>query len=159
MKKAADPARKRRGQWRRRVDEYPDGRPPIASHAWKQGGKLMIRLGASAIAISVALGFTTTSPALAASDIVDGPAVNWEVSLWGPPRAFTEALEVMKDKLAERTEGRIILRIYHGDPLDHPVVSVDGIDFPVFDQQAGFRNDFKGGDDIAVDDLYHFQLC
>jgi TRAP-type mannitol/chloroaromatic compound transport system substrate-binding protein len=92
----------------------------------------MIRLGASAIAITVAVGFTTSAPP-AAADIVEGPAVNWEVSLWGPPRAFTEALEVMKDKLAERTEGRFTLTLQYAEAISPSRENLDGLQVGAFE--------------------------
>lgn len=35
---------------------------------------------------------------------VDGPEVNWNLSVWGKERAFTSGIEAIRDYVAEKTD-------------------------------------------------------
>ncbi|OWU68370.1 hypothetical protein ATO1_25345, partial [Phaeobacter sp. 22II1-1F12B] len=56
---------------------------------------------------------TMGSSALA-QDIVEGPEVTWNVSLWGTPRAFTQPAEDFSELLAERTGGKFEFKLFYG---------------------------------------------
>lgn len=68
-----------------------------------------------------------------AQDIIDGPEVEWSMSLWGNPRAFTEPAEEFKRLLAERTDGRFQLELFYGAQLSAPKENIDGLQIGAFE--------------------------
>jgi len=92
----------------------------------------MIRFRNALVAASAAvLLMGTTAPAPAQT--VEGPEVSWEVSLWGPPRAFTVALETMKDMLAERTDGRFKMTLHYAEAISPARENLDGLQVEAFE--------------------------
>jgi TRAP-type mannitol/chloroaromatic compound transport system substrate-binding protein len=83
----------------------------------------------AATAAVVLMGTTAPAPA----QTVEGPTVSWEVSLWGPPRAFTEGLEVLKDMLAERTDGRFTLTLHYAEAISPSRENLDGLQVGAFE--------------------------
>lgn len=59
---------------------------------------------------TVAVAFATVSTAVAAAE-VDGPSVNWRFSTWGKPRAFTEGIEHLSKRVAEKTGGKFKIQV------------------------------------------------
>lgn len=84
---------------------------------------------AAATATLVLVGATGPAPA----GTVEGPEVSWEVSLWGPPRAFTQALEGMKEMLAERTDGRFTLTLHYAEAISPARENLDGLQVAAFE--------------------------
>ncbi|GAB5376420.1 MAG: TRAP transporter substrate-binding protein [Acuticoccus sp.] len=68
-----------------------------------------------------------------AQDIVEGPEVTWNVSLWGNPRAFTQPAEDFKRLLAERTDGRFTWDLFYGAQLSGPRENLDGLQIGAFE--------------------------
>ena len=62
-------------------------------------------------AVAVALGMAGAAQAGSHSDMVDGPAVTWNHSIWGKPRAFTTGLEFIAAELDRRTGGKFQLKL------------------------------------------------
>jgi TRAP-type mannitol/chloroaromatic compound transport system substrate-binding protein len=73
------------------------------------------------------------SAPVSAQDVVEGPAVAWEVSLWGPPRAFTMGLEHIRDVLAERTDGNFELRLHYAEAISPSRENLDGLQVGAFE--------------------------
>ena len=87
-----------------------------------------------AAATLVAAGASLTgSVAPAAAQMVDGPEVNWKMSLWGKRRAFTEGVEYVSAQLAERTGGKFTLKLFYGDQLSKSKENLDGISIGAFE--------------------------
>lgn len=63
-------------------------------------------------------------------------AVNWDVSLWGKRRAFTENVEKLAELVAHKTNGEFTLNISYGG-LSKPKENLDGIAIGAF-QMAQF---------------------
>lgn len=89
-------------------------------------------------AVAVALGMAGAAQAGSHSDMVDGPAVTWNHSLWGKPRAFTKGLEYLSDELARRTGGKFEYNLSYGG-LSKPKENLDGIEIGAF-EAANFCN-------------------
>lgn len=81
-----------------------------------------------------AVGATTTGGlAPAAAQMVDGPEVNWKMSLWGKRRAFTEGVEFVSAQVAERTGGKFTIKLFYGDQLSKSKENLDGISIGAFE--------------------------
>ncbi len=57
----------------------------------------------------------------------DPMVVNWDVSLWGQPRAFTAHLEKLAELLDERTDGKFTLNLAYGGELASSRENLEGI--------------------------------
>ncbi|WP_238373162.1 TRAP transporter substrate-binding protein DctP [Heliomarina baculiformis] len=68
-----------------------------------------------------------------AQDIVEGPEVTWNVSLWGNPRAFTQPAEDFSELLAERTGGKFEFKLFYGAQLSAPRENLDGLQIGAFE--------------------------
>lgn len=89
-------------------------------------------------AVAVALGMAGAAQAGSHSDMVDGPAVTWNHSIWGKPRAFTAGLEYIAAELDRRTGGKFQLKLSYGG-LSKPRENLDGIQLGAF-EGANFCN-------------------
>jgi TRAP-type mannitol/chloroaromatic compound transport system substrate-binding protein len=78
----------------------------------------------AAVAICVAL------PAAAA---VDGPKVAWDLSVWGPPRAFTAGIEALSKYVSTETGGKFTIKIHYGDALSKGPDNLDNIKLGAFE--------------------------
>jgi hypothetical protein len=90
----------------------------------KKRGLLSIRLGVA----GVILGLSATS-ALA----VDGPKVSWNLSVWGPPRAFTAGIETLASYVSKETDGKFTIKIHYGDSLSKASDNLDNIKLGAFE--------------------------
>jgi len=88
----------------------------------------------SVAAASAVYGFTFGATA---AEMVDGPKVNWSLSVWGKPRAFTAGIEALRDIAKERTGGKFNIKIYYGGALSKSRENLDGIKLGAF-QMAMF---------------------
>jgi TRAP-type C4-dicarboxylate transport system substrate-binding protein len=68
---------------------------------------------------------------------VDGPSVNWNLSVWGKQRAFTASAEAIRDYVAEKTDGKFKIKIHYGEALSKSRENLDGIKLGAF-QMAMF---------------------
>lgn len=59
--------------------------------------------------------------------------VTWNVSVWGKRRAFTEHIEYLAEKVAEKTDGRFELKIAYGEALSKSRENLDGIAIGAFE--------------------------
>lgn len=70
--------------------------------------------------------------------------VTWNVSVWGKRRAFTEHIEYLAEKVAEKTGGKFKLNIAYGGSLSKPKENLDGISIGAFEMAqicAGYHAD------------------
>ena len=70
---------------------------------------------------------------------VDGPRLNWDVSLWGKPRAGTAVADALAAVVEERTGGAWRLKLHYGEALSKARENLDGIAIEAF-QAAMFCN-------------------
>ncbi len=89
--------------------------------------------------LSVAAAATVAGFAFGASaaEMVDGPKVNWNLSVWGKSRAFTAGIETLRDIADERTGGKFKIKIHYGAALSKSKENLDGIHLGAF-QMAMF---------------------
>lgn len=59
--------------------------------------------------------------------------VTWNVSLWSKRRAFTEHLEYLSEKVAEKTGGRFEIKLHYGGALSKSRENLDGIAIGAFE--------------------------
>lgn len=59
--------------------------------------------------------------------------VTWNVSVWGKRRAFTEHIEYLAEKVAEKTGGKFEIKIHYGEALSKSRENLDGIAIGAFE--------------------------
>lgn len=99
---------------------------------------MMFRVIKGIAAAAVAVGLAGAASAASHSGMVDGPAVTWNHSVWGKPRAFTSGLEFISEELARRTGGKFQYKLSYGG-LSKPRENLDGIQLGAF-EAASFCN-------------------
>ncbi len=87
-------------------------------------------LGVSLLATGASLG-TMASPTVAAAE-----QVNWNASLWGKRRAFTEGVEAVAAYVAEKSGGEFTITLNYGSTLSKPRENLDGIALGAFEMAA-----------------------
>ena len=86
---------------------------------------------------------STVAIAIAASFATEAFAVEWNVSLWGKRRAFTEHVEKLAELVSEKTGGDFTLNISYGG-LSKNKENLDGISIGAFEMAqfcAGYHRD------------------
>ena len=68
-----------------------------------------------------------------ASGVVEGPALKWDVSLWGKPRAGTVVADALASELAQRTGGKWRLALHYGEALSKARENLDGLEIGAFE--------------------------
>lgn len=91
-----------------------------------------------------ALSAAAFAPISNAQEIVDGPEVRWNHSLWGNPRAFSAGVEELSKLLDERTGGKFKLKVHYGAALSKGRENLDGIKLGAF-QSANFCDFYHPG--------------
>ncbi|MCH9674204.1 MAG: TRAP transporter substrate-binding protein DctP [Gammaproteobacteria bacterium] len=81
----------------------------------------------------MALGFNVAVVPSAHAQMVDGPKVNWKLSLWGKRRAFTEGMEYMVSEAKKRTGGKFTIKLFYGEQLSKSKENLDGISLGAFE--------------------------
>ncbi|SDT90362.1 C4-dicarboxylate TRAP transporter substrate-binding protein [Stappia sp. ES.058] len=82
-------------------------------------GRKLAVLGTAAV-----LGFTFASETI---------ALEWNVSLWGKRRAFTEHVEKLAELVSEKTDGEFTLNLAYGESLSKSRENLDGISIGAFE--------------------------
>jgi TRAP-type C4-dicarboxylate transport system substrate-binding protein len=93
---------------------------------------IMKNLMTKAAVAALAFGFAT-----------EAMATEWNVSVWGKRRAFTEHLEKMAEIVAEKTNGEFTMNVSYGG-LSKPKENLDGISIGAFEMAqfcAGYHPD------------------
>ena len=83
-------------------------------------------------------------PAEAPAQTVEGPDVFWKLSTWGNPRAFTEGIEFVAQKVEEATGGKFRIQIFYGEQLSSAAENLDGLKVNAF-EAAMFCNFYHPG--------------
>ena len=86
---------------------------------------------------------TTTIAAISIAFATQGMAEEWNVSLWGKKRAFTEHVEKLAELVSEKTNGDFTLNISYGG-LSKNTENLDGISIGAFEMAqfcAGYHRD------------------
>lgn len=91
---------------------------------------MLKKLLVSAIAFGAAASFSLGA---SAASMVDGPKVDWNLSVWGKKRAFTAGIEKLSAVLSERTGGKFTLTLHYGAALSKSRENLDGIAVDAFE--------------------------
>ena len=86
--------------------------------------------GAAAAAVSIAF-------------VAEAAATEWNASLWGKRRAFTEHVEKLAELVSEKTDGEFTINVSYGG-LSKPRENLDGISIGAFEMAqfcAGYHRD------------------
>lgn len=75
---------------------------------------------------ALAAGFTLAAVPTYAAE-VDGPEVNWRISVWGNPRAFTAGGEYLAQKVKEKTDGKFNITIGYGEQFSKDRENLDSV--------------------------------
>ena len=78
-------------------------------------------------AMGLAAGCATSAAA------ADGPKVAWNLSVWGPPRAFTAGIEALSKHVEAETDGKFTIKIHYGEALSKSVDNLDNIKLGSFE--------------------------
>lgn len=81
--------------------------------------------------------------ALAVSFVTEAAATEWNASVWGKRRAFTEHVEKLAELVSEKTDGAFTINVSYGG-LSKPKENLDGIEIGAFEMAqfcAGYHRD------------------
>lgn len=59
--------------------------------------------------------------------------VQWNVSVWGSPRAVTAGMEAVRDEVLEKTDGNFDIKIHYGEAISPSRENIDGIKIGAFE--------------------------
>jgi TRAP-type C4-dicarboxylate transport system substrate-binding protein len=82
---------------------------------------------ASAALLLCSAGFTGLASA------ADNPTVTWNLSTWGPPRAFTAGVEALAKHVESESGGKFTIKIHYGEELGKAVDNLDNIKLGSFE--------------------------
>ena len=91
------------------------------------------------VRLCLALLVLTGSALVAAEPVVEGPALRWDVSLWGKQRAGTAVADELAARVEARTGGSWRMRLHYGEALSKARENLDGLAIDAF-QAAMFCN-------------------
>lgn len=101
-----------------------------------------------AFAAIAATAATLMLASMAVAQTVEGPEVDWKLSVWGKKRGMTAGMEYVSGQLAERTGGKFNLTIHYGEALSKSRENLDGIQIGAF-EAAFFCNFYHPGKNPA----------
>lgn len=81
------------------------------------------------LALGVMLGLAAVLPASAQTN----PKVAWNLSVWGPPRAFTAGIETLAKYVEKESGGNFTITIHYGDALSKGPDNLDNIKLGAFE--------------------------
>ena len=81
--------------------------------------------------------------ALSVAFVAEASATEWNASVWGKRRAFTEHVEKLAELVSEKTDGEFTINVSYGG-LSKPRENLDGIEIGAFEMAqfcAGYHAD------------------
>lgn len=81
--------------------------------------------------------------ALSIAFVTEAAATEWNASVWGKRRAFTEHIEKLAELVSEKTDGAFTINVSYGG-LSKPKENLDGIEIGAFEMAqfcAGYHRD------------------
>ena len=82
--------------------------------------------------------------AISCTFALEAAATEWNASLWGKRRAFTEHVEKLAELVSEKTNGEFTINIAYGETLSRNRENLDGIEIGAFEMAqfcAGYHRD------------------
>ena len=83
----------------------------------------------SILAAAITLAAFEVEPAWSA----ENPTVAWNLSVWGPPRAFTAGIETLAKHVESESGGKFTIKIHYGDSLSKATDNLDNIKLGAFE--------------------------
>jgi TRAP-type C4-dicarboxylate transport system substrate-binding protein len=81
----------------------------------------------------IAFGLLAACAAAWPAQAADNPKVAWNLSVWGPPRAFTAGIEAMSKYVEKESGGNFTIKIHYGDALSKGPDNLDNIKLGAFE--------------------------
>lgn len=88
-------------------------------------------------------------PLLAGGEMVEGPKVSWNLSVWGGKRAFTAGMETLAEVVSKRTNGKFTIKIHYAEALSPARENLDGLKLGAF-EAAVFCSSYHPGKNFAM---------
>lgn len=98
------------------------------------------------IGLSLALGLFSAGPALAQD------TVQWELSVWGPPRAYTKSVETIASEVEQKSGGKFKIRIHYAEAISPARENLDSIKVGAI-EAATFCSSYHPGKNPALTGL------
>ncbi len=80
-----------------------------------------------AFATSCVLASAVLLPLSANAQEVKGPKIDWNITVWGNPRAFTEGMELISKQIVAKTGGAFTIKTVYGSVLSPERENLDNI--------------------------------
>lgn len=81
----------------------------------------------------IVLATCAATTAITTATEIEGPAVRWNVLLWGQKRTFTAGFESLAELVRARTGGSFIMTLHYGGALSKSRENLDGIAVGAFE--------------------------
>ena len=78
--------------------------------------------------------------------------VQWELSVWGPPRAYTKSVETLASAVEEKSGGKFKIRVHYAEAISPAKENLDGIKLGAF-EAASFCASYHPGKNPAMTGL------
>lgn len=78
--------------------------------------------------------------------------VQWELSVWGPPRAYTKSVETLASEVEEKSGGKFKIRVHYAEAISPAKENLDGIKLGAF-EAATFCASYHPGKNPAMTGL------
>lgn len=72
----------------------------------------------------------------ASAQMIEGPEVNWSISMWGNPRALSVGMEAIAAEVEEKTGGNFKIKVFYGGQLSGARENLDGLQLNAFEGAA-----------------------
>lgn len=78
--------------------------------------------------------------------------VSWDMSVWGPPRAYTKGVETLAEVVSRETDGKFTITIHYGETISPARENLDGVSLNAF-EAATFCSSYHPGKNPALTGL------
>ncbi|MET4699219.1 TRAP-type mannitol/chloroaromatic compound transport system substrate-binding protein [Constrictibacter sp. MBR-5] len=78
--------------------------------------------------------------------------VQWELSVWGPPRAYTKSVETLASEVEEKSGGKFKIRVHYAEAISPAKENLDGVKLGAF-EAASFCASYHPGKNPAMTGL------
>lgn len=94
---------------------------------------ILLRTAAIICAASFATGLPATFDGPASAAEVQGPKVDWAMSLFGNPRPVHTTISVIAEEVKAKTDGNFTIKLGWGSVLAQPAENIDGLKIGAFE--------------------------
>jgi TRAP-type mannitol/chloroaromatic compound transport system substrate-binding protein len=97
---------------------------------------MKIHLKAPVLGAAAAIFASLLAVPASAQEKVEGPKVEWKISVWGNPRAFTKGFEYIAEQIKARTNGNFTFTIGFNNQFSPEKENLDGLKIEAFEGAA-----------------------